>query len=120
MNILSQFTSYINKNNTQQMTNPMMSSNQISFNGHSPEKLLKKILEAKTDKSLKITFDELVKIYNHLGYDVVMKRGSHAIVTIDKINIPIVIPHKDKVVHPNDLKRLKLILKGEVERAQRV
>lgn len=91
-----------------------------SFCGKAQEKLLQKIMDTKRLKDMKVTFDELNRIYEHLGYDVMMKRGSHAIVNVRGTNIPIVIPHKDKYVHPNDLKRLKLIMAGEEKKAQMV
>ncbi len=94
--------------------------NSPSFAAKTPTKLLNKILETKNVKTLKISFDEMVKVYNHLGYDVLMKRGSHAIVPVGDIKIPLPIPHKDKVVHANDIKRLKYIVAGEVEKAKYV
>lgn len=89
-----------------------------AFCGASSEKLIKKILTSKNPKELKITFDELCRIYNHLGYDVTLKRGSHATVRVNKTNIPIVIPHKDKYVHSNDIRRLRLVMNGEEKKAQ--
>lgn len=95
-------------------------TNSPNFCGCSSKKLIDKILKTKNFKELKITFDELCRIYNHLGYDVTLKRGSHAIVSINNTNIPIVIPHKDKYVTNYDIKRLKLIMNGEVEKAKHV
>lgn len=92
-----------------------------SFTGRATQKLISHILSTQNNKNVKITFDQLVNIYNELGYDVLMKRGSHAIVQINNlINIPIVIPHKDKCVHPSDIKRLKLIIAGQPEKAKLV
>lgn len=91
-----------------------------SFQGARARKLIEKI--NKTDKmdKLNISFEELKSMYKEIGYDVVYKRGSHAIVTVnDNINIPVVIPHKRKNVHPFDLKRFKYILKGEFEKAKK-
>lgn len=88
------------------------------FCGKAQEKLIKKIMSSKNPKEWKFTFDELTSIYEHLGFDIVLKRGSHATVNIRGTNIPIVIPHKDKYVHPNDIRRLKLVMAGEEKRAQ--
>jgi len=111
-NFLPFNNNYHNKNKTTSNCSPTF--------GTTPEKLIKKILATKNNKDIKVTFDEMVKIYNHLGYDVLMKRGSHAIVPVGKLNIPLVIPHKDKYIHPNDIKRFKLILEGKAEKAQLV
>ena len=86
------------------------SANSFSLKGVQYQKLIKSIEKAPQLKKLKITFDELERMYNELGYDVIRKRGSHAIVQLtENINIPVIISHGSKYVHFNDLKRFLLI-----------
>ena len=90
-----------------------------AFQGAKSRKFLQEVGQAKTFKNLHATFGEMVAAYKELGYDVVLKRGSHAIIQVDdKINMSLVIPHGSKYVHPNDVKRLHCIIKGEIERAK--
>ena len=90
----------------------------LALKGVKSHKLIKTIQDAPNLKKIEITFDELERMYNELGYDVIRKRGSHAIVQInEKINIPIVIPHHNKYVHRNDLKRFLHVSRGNFEEA---
>jgi len=89
-----------------------------AFCGARSRKLIEKVQRTEKMDKLKVSFDELERMYNEIGYDVLYKRGSHAIVHVtDTINIPIVIPHKTKDVHPFDLVRFKYVLNGEFEKA---
>lgn len=90
------------------------------FGANTPQKLIKKIINTPNDKNVKLTFDEVAKIYNYLGYDVIMKRGSHAIVPVGNVNIPLIIPHKDKNIAPKDIRTLRLIITGDIEKAQKL
>lgn len=120
MNIVSCFNNFKNFQFAKDSTRDSLPVSNVSFKGKPAEKLLKKIMETDNIKKLKITFDEMVKMYEHLGYDVLMKRGSHAIVPVaEGVNIPLVIPHKDKVVNFKDIKRLKYIAVGDIENAKR-
>lgn len=87
------------------------------FCGRAQEKLIKKILASNNPKEWKYTFEDMKGIYEHLGYDVMLKRGSHAIVRINNTNLPLVIPHGDKYVNPKDVRRLKFLLSGDIDRA---
>ena len=49
-----------------------------------------------------------------------MKRGSHAIVPVGNVNIPLIIPHKDKNIAPKDIRTLRLIITGDIEKAQKL
>ncbi len=92
-----------------------------SFEGASARKLIDKIKKATQLKKLGVTFEELANAYKEIGYDVFFKRGSHAVVPIDKnLNIPVIIPHKDKYVTPYELKRFRYVLNGEFDKAARV
>lgn len=89
-----------------------------SFKSAKTRKMIEEIQSAKNLKHIKLTFDDIVNIYNDIGYDVILKRGSHAAVPLtDKTNITIVIPNKDKFIHIMDTKRLKYVLDGEIEKA---
>lgn len=93
--------------------------NNLSFCGARARKLIEKVNQAEKMDKLKISFDELKSMYQEIGYDVVYKRGSHAIVPINEnLNIPVVIPHKQKNVHPFDLKRFKYIFLGDFDKAK--
>ena len=81
------------------------------------EKLMKYILSTASPKKTKIRFEEAVKIYNYLGFDVLFRSGSHAQVVIGDAHIPLVIPHKDKVITAMDVKRLKSIIQGDIDKA---
>ena len=103
-------------------TNNLVQCNKISsspsFCGKSPQKLIQKILATEDNKKIHLTFDEVAKIYGYLGYDVLMKRGSHAVIPVnEQINIALPIPHKDKYVSPFDIKRLKHMINGDIEKA---
>ncbi len=91
-----------------------------SFGGNSPEKLIKYILSAQNFKKVKINFDEAVKIYNHLGYDVLTKSGSHAVVVVGSSNIPLVRPHKGNHLGIMDIKRLRCMISGDIEKAKQI
>lgn len=91
-----------------------------SFCGNSPEKLIKYILSAPNFKKVKINFDEAVKIYNHLGYDVLAKSGSHAAVVIGTSNIPLVRPHKGASIGIMDIKRLRCVISGDIAKAKQI
>ncbi|MCR5265931.1 MAG: hypothetical protein K6E29_04985 [Cyanobacteria bacterium RUI128] len=89
-----------------------------AFCGNSPQKLIQKIQSTENCKHVHLSFDEVAKIYKYLGYDVLMRRGSHAIIPLnEKANLPLPIPHKDKYVSPFDIKRLKCIINGDIEGA---
>ena len=94
-------------------------STELSFSGKTPKKLIAMMLESKIfhPKNIKLTFDEVQKIYQYLGYDVVMKRGSHAIVATELGNFPLVIPHRDKYVDIKDILRLRYLLLGDIQKA---
>lgn len=90
-----------------------------AFEGAKSRKFLKMIEQTKNFKKVKATFQDMVDAYKELGYDITLKRGSHAAVNIqNKFNISLVIPHKDKYVTPYDLKRLHLIIIGKFEEAR--
>lgn len=108
-----------NYNNQKIVTEKQNVSNPV-FGANTPQKLIKKILSTPNDKHVKLTFDEAAKIYNYLGYDVLMKRGSHAIVPVNNMNIPLVIPHKENHIAPKDIKTLRLIITGDIEKAQKI
>ena len=91
---------------------------QFSFQGAKSRKFLDKLLKTDNLKNIKVSFGDMVAAYQELGYDVILKRGSHASIPItDKVNMPLVIPHGEKCVHPLDLKRLKLIAQGDIQKA---
>jgi len=93
--------------------------NNQSFYGAKARKLINRINGLDKFDKVDISFDELKSMYKEIGYDVIYKRGSHAIVPVtNDINIPVVIPHKRKNVHPFDLKRFKYVLNGEFEKAK--
>ena len=107
---------FYNGTQTQPASNP-------AFGSAKARKLIEKVLQADSNnfRGIKATFDDMVAAYNELGYDVIMKRGSHAAVPItDHANLPLVIPHNNKYVHPLDLKRLKYVIQGETEKALNV
>jgi predicted RNA binding protein YcfA (HicA-like mRNA interferase family) len=93
-----------------------------SFYGKSSVKFLLKLKETKKIKYIKASYDDIVRAYNELGYDVLQKRGSHAVVVIsDKVKLSLVKPHGDKkVVSATDLKKLKYVALGEIERAKAI
>ena len=92
-----------------------------SFSGAKSRKLIQKLMSMLKVDKCQVTFDELEKMYNEIGYDVMLKRGSHAVIPVtDSINIPLVIPHKDKYVHKNDLKRFLLVKEGKFSEAQKI
>lgn len=105
--------------NSSKITTKKSNSSAPNFGANTPQKLIQKIISTKNDKNVKLTFDEASKIYNYLGYDVIMKRGSHAIVPVGNVNIPLVIPHKDKNIAPKDVRTLRLVITGEIEKAQK-
>lgn len=96
-------------------------NNNPSFYGAKSRKLIEKLMSMPKVDKCQITFDELEKMYNEIGYDVMMKRGSHAVIPVtDSINIPLVIPHGYKYVHKNDLKRFLLVKEGKFAEAQKI
>lgn len=100
--------------------NNLAYTNNVAFSSAKARKLIEKITCTERMDKLDISFDELKSMYQEIGYDVVYKRGSHAVVPITKdLNVPVIIPHKRKNVHPFDLKRFKYILKGEFEKAKK-
>ena len=112
----------INFNNTVYLSSLRPNNaRQLSFEGASSRKLIAKIKSATQLKKLGVTFDELVNAYKEIGFDVLQKRGSHAVVPLtSEINIPLVIPHGNKYVSPLDLKRFKFVLDGDYVRASTV
>ena len=114
MNIMSPVMSF----NTYSAPRTNMMSSNPAFCGNSPQKLIQKIMTTENNKNIHLTFDEAAKIYRYLGYDVMMKRGSHAVIPLDgKANLALPIPHKDKYVSPFDIKRLKCVINGDLEGA---
>ena len=94
------------------------SQTEQSFGSVKARKLIEKVRTTKNLKNINATFEDMVAVYEELGYDVIMKRGSHAVVPLtEKVNLPLVIPHNSKHVHSLDLKRLQYILNGEIEKA---
>lgn len=91
-----------------------------AFQGKASLKFLEKIKTTKELKYIKATFDDIVRAYNELGYDVLHKRGSHAVIVIsDKIRLSLVHPHgKSKgLVTPTEIKKLRYVAQGEIEKA---
>ena len=118
---------YANYNNYTNMRNSVsrqqnFSYYQPAFEGAKARKFLQQLRNTTDYKHLKVRFEELVSAYAELGYpDVVYKSGSHATLRIDdNFNLPLVIPHKDKHVSPFDIRRLKLIMLKEFEKAKNV
>ena len=102
-----------------EFNNITYSNNNITFSSKRAQKLIQKIKSVDKMDKLQITFDELKSMYKEIGYDVLFKRGSHAVVPVnEELNIPVVIPHKRKNVHPFDLKRFKYILLGMFDKAK--
>ena len=102
-----------------EFNNIIYSNNNITFSSKRAQKLIQKIKSVDKMDKLQITFDELKSMYKEIGYDVLFKRGSHAVVPVnEELNIPVVIPHKRKNVHPFDLKRFKYILLGMFDKAK--
>ena len=92
-----------------------------SFGSVKAQKLIEKIRNTKNIKNINVTFEDMVSVYKELGYDVIMKRGSHAVIPItEKVNLPLVIPHSSKYIHRHDIKRLQFVLNGEIEKALNV
>lgn len=114
MNITFQNISYNNYNLYQ---NQRMAANPV-FCGKTPQKLIKQIMSVENNKKIHLTFDETSKIYKYLGYDVILKRGSHAIIPVnEQVNLSLPIPHGDKYVSAFDIKRLKYVINGDIESA---
>ena len=98
--------------------NLLFSNNHITFESAKARKLIETVKNAQKIDKLKINFEELEIMYKEIGYDIFYKRGSHAVIHLtDEINLPVVIPHKTKYVHPKDIKRFKYILTGEIQKA---
>ena len=84
-------------------------------------KLIAKLESAERLNKVEITFDELERMYEEIGYFVYKKRGSHASVTVgDDVTLSITMPHGRKYVNPNDLKRFLLVKDGKFIEATRV
>ncbi len=116
MNINFQNISYSNYNLLQQQR---INSNQ-TFCGKTPQKLIKQIMSVENNKKIHLTFDETSKIYKYLGYDVILKRGSHAIIPVnEQVNISLPISHGNKYVSAFDIKRLKCMINDDIEGAMR-
>ena len=89
-----------------------------SFGSVKAQRFLDRVKTTKSFNHFNATFEDMVSAYNELGYDVLCKRGSHAVVPItEKVNLPLVIPHGTKYVNPQDLKRLQFVLNGQIDRA---
>ena len=112
------FNSYNKINNYSYLQKSQKGQTQLTFGSAKARKFIAVIKTAKTLKHINATFEDMVAIYQELGLDVILKRGSHAIIPLtEKANLPLVIPHGSKYVHILDLKRLKFVLNGEFERA---
>ena len=93
-------------------------NNSPSFEGAKSRKFLEMLRKTENCRKIKATFQDMVDAYAELGYDCLMKRGSHAIVRIDEgFNLPLPIPHKGKDVNFKDIKRLQMIALGDIEAA---
>lgn len=91
-----------------------------SFQSRAAIKFLERVKTAKELKYVKATFDEVVRAYNELGYDVFHKRGSHAVIVIsDNVRLSLVHPHGKKkgLVTPTEIKKLRYVAQGEIEKA---
>jgi hypothetical protein len=109
------------KSNVISLYNQNVTNYNPTFSGAKSRKLIAKIESATLLKKVEITFDELERMYNEIGYDVLKKPGSHAIVCISEtIHIPVIIPHNNKYVHINDLKRFLLVKEGKFVEASQV
>ena len=94
---------------------------QPAFTSVKAKKLIEKVEQAERLNRVGITFDELERMYEEIGYYVYKKRGSNANVTLtDNITIAIIIPHGKKYVNTNDLKRFLLVKQGKFLEASRV
>lgn len=103
------------------VNNYTVTNSTIAFNGAKSRKLIAKLENAQRPDKMKISFDELEKMYEEIGYYLIRKRGSHAVVNVtENLNIPVIIPHGRKHVHENDLKRFKLIKEGKFKEASLV
>lgn len=115
--------SYISSCNNSNLQLAASSQYQPAFGSAKARKLIEKVLSANSNnfRGINATFDDMVAVYQELGYDVIMKRGSHAVVPLTtKVNLPLVIPHGNKYVHPLDLRRLQCVLNGDLEKALNV
>lgn len=94
---------------------------QPAFTSVKAQKLIAKLESAERLNRVEITFDELVRMYDEIGYYVYKKRGSHATVAVgDNVTLAIPIPHKNKYVNSNDLKRFLLVKQGKFKEASLV
>lgn len=108
--------SSLNFNNS--LLKPQDAKVQPSFGSVKAQRFLERVKTAKSFQHFNATFEDMVSAYNELGYDVLCKRGSHAVVPVtEKVNLPLVIPHGTKYVNPQDLKRLQFVLNGQIDRA---
>lgn len=93
----------------------------VAFASVKAKKLIAKVESAERLNKVYITFDELESMYNDLGYFVRKKRGSHASVSVgDDVTLTIPIPHGEKYVHANDIKRFLLVKEGKFIEATKV
>ena len=95
-------------------------NNNLNFQGKASIKFIEKLKTTQNLKYVKATFDDMVRAYNELGYDVMHKRGSHAVIIIsDKIRLSLIHPHGNKkgIVTIAEVKKLKYIAQGEIEKA---
>ena len=88
------------------------------FGGVQTQKLIAKLEKAERINKMEITFDQLERMYNEIGFDVVKKRGSHASIQLTpEIIISVIIPHGKKYVNINDLRRFLLVKEGKYKEA---
>ena len=92
----------------------------MMFSGARARKLIKKVNDSEKMDKLKISFEELEAMYQEIGYDVIYKRGSHAVIVIsDKVRLSLVHPHGKRkgLVTPTEIKKLRYVAQGEIEKA---
>ena len=112
------FNPYISSNNYSFSQKSQAGQAQPTFEGVKFIKLIETIKNAKSFKHFNLSFKDIAGIYQELGYDIIFKGGSHAVVPLtETVNLPLVIPHNSKYVSPFELKRLKCILNGEIDKA---
>ena len=100
---------------------PCVVNSSPAFGGVQTKKLIEKVANTKQLQKLDIKFDELERMFNEIGYNVIYKGGSHAIIKLNEnTSISITIPHGKKQVSPYDLKRFLLIKEGKFEEATKV
>ncbi len=111
------FNPYISTNYYSSSQKQQVSHAQPTFEGMKFIKLIETVKNTKSFRHFNMSFNDVAAIYQELGYNIIFKGGSHAIIPLtETINIPLVIPHSSKYVSPFDLKRLKYILNGEIDK----